>query len=121
MMVETGRVVPMGRRRSNTGVEGSWREKRSSLPRPVPRYSRWPERAAERTVSGAETGRPVSAAGSSVARVSRATWEAGGWDPMVGRKLAAAEMEGRRWAAVEMEGGGRRRRWKATTREKSRV
>lgn len=36
-MAETGRVAPMGRRRRNSGVEGSWREKRSSLPPPVPR------------------------------------------------------------------------------------
>jgi hypothetical protein len=112
MMAETGTVAPMGRRRSNSGVEGSWREKRSSLPPPVPRYRRWPERAAERTVSGEETGRPASAAGSSVARGSRATREAGGWDPMAGRKLVAAEMEGRRRVAVETKGGGRRLRWK---------
>ena len=75
-------MAEMGRRQSNLGVEGSWREKRSSLPPPLPRYSRWPERAAERTVSGEETGRLASAVESSVARGSRATREAGGWDPI---------------------------------------
>ena len=119
MMAETGRVAPMGRRRSNSGVEGSWREKRSSLPPPLPRYSRWPERAAERTMSGEETGRLASAAESSVARGSRATREAGGWDPMAGRKLVVAEMEGRRRAAVETK-GGRRRRWNHGSNEKIR-
>jgi hypothetical protein len=40
MMAETemGRgVEPMGMRRRNSGEEGVWREKRRSLPPPVPR------------------------------------------------------------------------------------
>ena len=106
MMAETGRVAPMGRRRSNSGVEGSWREKRSSLPPPLPRYSRWPERAAERTVSGEETGRLASAVESSVARGSRATREAGGWEEASGGRDGREEAggsgdEGRQAAAME--------------------